>query len=88
MARISFGRTVVKTMCKITYIAQDNSQKEAEVVLYGDYDISTAQKPAIKALGAKGGVVTEVKHKSFYGVISLEDFERYCTVSPNSEKEW
>lgn len=86
MARLTIGRTIVQTICEVKYIDKNNDKKEGTVTLYGDYDIETAQKPAIKALNAKGGVVLELKHKSFYGKMSLEKFAEFC--EKTNHKEW
>ena len=77
MARTTFSRTVVMTHCEVTYIDQDNEKKKGTVILYGDYDIETAQRPAIKKLGAKGGIVEEVHHTSFYGSMNIEQFAKH-----------
>lgn len=86
MARTTFARTVVQTICKVNYIDQNNEQQMGEVTLYGDYDIAGAQKPAVKALNAKGGVVLEVKHKSFYGTMNIKKFAENC--DKKDFKEW
>ena len=86
MARTTFARTVVQTICEVDYIDQNNDRKQTEVILYGDYDMETAQKPAVKKLNAKGGVVTRIKHRSFYGSMSIEDFAQNC--SKKNFKEW
>ena len=86
MARTTFARTVVQTICEVNYIDQNNEQQNAEVILFGDYDIGTAQKPAIKKLNAKGGVVLAVKHRSFYGSMNIEKFAENC--DKKNFKEW
>ena len=86
MARTTFARTVVQTICEVKYIDQDNEPQTAEVTLFGDYDIEGAQRPAVRALKAKGGVVLEVRHKSFYGTMSIEEFAKNC--KKKNEKEW
>ena len=86
MARTTFARTVVQTICEVEYIDQNNEQQHAQVLLYGDYDIGTAQKPAIKKLNAKGGVVLSVTHRSFYGSMSIEKFAENCV--KKNFKEW
>ena len=87
MARTTFGRTIVTTHCEVNYIDQNNERKtEADLKLLGDYDLETAQKPAIKKLNAKGGVVLNVWHTSYYGKMSIEDFDKYCTKT--NYKEW
>ena len=74
------------TYCNVMYIDENNDKKEEQVLLFGDYDISTAQNAALKKLNAKGGVVTEVFHSSFYGTMSLEEFANHCT--KKDFKEW
>lgn len=86
MARTTFSRTVVQTHCEVTYIDQNNEEQHGTVTLYGDYDIGTAQKAAIKKLGAKGGVVHSISHTSFYGSMGIEDFVKYC--DKKNFKEW
>lgn len=86
LARTTFSRTVVQTICEVTYIDVNNDKKNTTVTLYGDYDMETSQKAAIKKLQAKGGVVTSIKHKSFYGSMGIEDFAKYC--SKKNFKEW
>ena len=86
MARLSFSRTVVKTICTCQYVDQNNVTCEGEIELFGNYDIDTAQNAAKKALNAKGCVVTGIKHESFYGTMSMNDFTKYCEKS--NFKEW
>lgn len=86
MARTTFARTVVQTICEVDYIDQDNDQKHAQLTLYGDYDLGTAQRAAIKKLNAKGAIVTDVHHKSFYGSMNIEEFAKYC--NKKNFKEW
>lgn len=86
MARTTFARTVVKTHCKVHYIDQNNDEQNTTVTLFGDYDINTAQRPAIKQLNAKGGVVLEVSHSSYYGSMSIQEFDKNC--SKRDFKEW
>lgn len=86
MARTTFARTVVKTHCEVHYIDQNNDEKNATVTLFGDYDLNTAQRPAIKQLNAKGGVVLSVSHSSYYGSMSIQDFDKYST--KKDFKEW
>ena len=86
MARTTFARTVVKTHCEVHYIDQNNEEQNATVTLFGDYDLNTAQRPAIKQLKAKGGVVLSVSHSSYYGKMSIQDFDKNC--SKSDYKEW
>lgn len=86
MARTTFARTVVQTHCEVNYIDQNNEQQSATVVLFGDYDLGSAQKPAIKKLNAKGGVVLAVHHTSFYGSMGIEEFAKHC--NKKNFKEW
>lgn len=87
MARTTFARTVVTTHCEVDYIDQNNNRKhEDDLKLLGNYDLETAQKPAIKKLNAKGGVVLKVWHSSYYGKMSIEDFDKYC--QKTNETEW
>lgn len=85
--RLTFSRTIVKTYCEVTYIDQNNDKQTVhDLELLGDYDLATAQKPAIKKLNARGGVVTAIRHTSYYGTITIEDFDKYCTKT--NHKEW
>ena len=86
MARTTFARTVVKTHCKVHYIDQNNDEQTTTVTLLGDYDLTTAQKAAIKQLNAKGGVVLSITHSSYYGSMSIQDFDKYCF--KKDFKEW
>ena len=87
MARQTFARTVIKTICSVDYIDQNNDRhRDVEVVLFGDYDIATAQKAAIKSLNAKGGIVNSVRHESFYGKMNIKEFAKYC--EKTNFKEW
>lgn len=86
MARTTFARTVVQTICEVKYIDENNAQQDTTVTLLGDYDMETAQRPALKKLKAKGGVVLSVKHTSFYGSMSIEDFVKHC--NKKNFKEW
>lgn len=86
MARTSISRTIVETYCEVRYIDQNNAEQRAEVKLFGDYDITKAQRPAIKALNAKGGVVLKVRHKSYYASMSLEEFAKHSVKT--NYKEW
>lgn len=86
MARTTFARTVVQTICEVKYIDENNAQQDTTVTLFGDYDMETAQKAALKKLNAKGGVVLSVKHKSFYGSMNIEEFAKNC--DKKNFKEW
>lgn len=86
MARTTFSRTVVQTICEVTYIDQNNDKKDGTVTLFGEYDLAHAQKPAIKKLNAKGGIVTHVKYRSFYGSMGIEQFAEHC--NKKNYKEW
>lgn len=86
MARTSISRTVVKTICDAKVIAENNDIIAQEIVLYGDYDENTAQRAARKMLRNERILVESVKHESFYGTMSLEDFANNCT--KKNRKEW
>ena len=87
MARQSFSRTIVYTFCEADYFDENNERiQTSDVKLLGDYDIKTAQQPALKQLKAIGGVVTKVRHESYYGTLSIEEFDKYC--SKKNFKEW
>lgn len=87
MARTTFSRTVVITVCTTTYFDHDNvMHKDVQVELFGDYDLNGAQNAVKKKLKVKGAIVSEVSHKSFYGTLSLEEFCKHC--SKKNFKEW
>ena len=86
MARTSFGRTVIKTICEVRYYDSDNEKQTTEIELYGDYDYDTARKPLCSILGTTRLIVENIRHKSFYGKMTFEDFAKVCEKS--NEKEW
>lgn len=86
MARLTIGRTIVQTICDVNFFDHNNELQHATVELYGNYTIDDALKPALKALDAKGGVVTEVKHRSFYGTMAFKEFAENC--DKKNYKEW
>lgn len=86
MARTSFGRTVVKTICEVTFYDLCNTKQNTEVVVYGNYNLDTAVKPVAEVLGTKRFVINEIRHSSFYGKMTFEEFAKVCTKS--QEKEW
>lgn len=86
MARTTFARTVVKTICKVRYVDQFNNVLNAETEMFGDYNEDTAYNACKRALNAKGVIIDEIKHKSYYGKMPLVDFDKYCEKS--DYKEW
>ena len=84
--RATFARTVVITYCEVQYIDQNNNVHKDTVKLFGNHTLETAQNAARKKLNAKGCIVESVRHKSFYGKMSIEQFAKYCEKS--DEKEW
>lgn len=86
MARLSFGRTVVQTICEVTYYDENNDKKHEDVLVYGDYDIDSAPTGVEKILGHRRFVIDSVRHKSFYGRITFEKFAEVC--EKTNEKEW
>lgn len=87
MARNSFGRTVVKTICEVKYVDEKNGVQKGTVIVYGNYDIDSAQNAVRKALNNNRAIVYAVKHESFYGTISMEKFAENCDTITN-RKEW
>ena len=85
MARNSFSRTVVKTICDVRYIDQNNEQRQTTITLFGDYDLQHAQRPCIRALNAKGGIVEKIKHQSYYGTMTMQEFDKYCVKTNQKE---
>jgi len=85
MARQTFARTVVKTYCDFDYFDRNNERHKTTVELFGDYDLASAQIPCIRKTDAIGGVVTAVRHKSYYGTMSIKDFDQYCQKSKERE---
>lgn len=86
MAKTSFARTVVKTICEVKYVDENNDVQNATIELYGDYNIDGAQNAARKKLENNRLVVAKVTHKSYYGKMSMQDFEKYCEKA--NFKEW
>lgn len=86
MARNSFARTVVITKCDAEWFDENNEYQKGEIELYGDYDINTAQNAVKKQLNAKGAIVKKVRHTSFYGIMPMKDFAKYC--EKKNYKEW
>lgn len=87
MARNSFGRTVIMTICEVRYVDENNEVQKGTVTVYGNYNLNSAQNAARKALNNNRVIVESVKHKSFYGTISMESFAKNCE-SITNEKEW
>ena len=86
MARTTISRTIVETFCEVTYFDQNNNKQQTILKLYGNYDIGTAQRAAIRKLNAKGGIVSKVWHKSYYASMSLENFAQ--NAEKTNYKEW
>lgn len=84
--RATFARTVVITYCDTEWIDQNNGIHRDNIKLYGNHTLDSAQNAARKKLNAKGCIVHKVKHKSFYGKMSIEEFAKHCEKS--DEKEW
>ena len=82
----SISRTIVMTYCDVTWIAQDNSKHTDTIKLYGNYTLTSAQGAVKKKLNAKGVLVDEVRHESFYGTMAMEKFAKYCEKA--NKKEW
>ena len=87
MARNSFGRTVVKTICEVKYVDENNDVKKDTVTVYGNYDLDSAQNAVRRALDNNRAIVYAVRHESFYGIISMETFAKNCDTITN-RKEW
>lgn len=86
MARNSISRTVVKTYCEVKFVDDNNDIQETEIMLWGDYSIDGAQNAARKVLENNRLIVESVRHESFYGKMSMEQFAELCEKS--KEKEW
>ena len=86
MARTSFSRTVVKTHCDAQYVDEQNNIKKKHVDLFGNYDESSAYGAVKKALNAKGVIIEKISHSSYYGTMTLENFDKYC--NKTNYKEW
>ena len=86
MARTTFGRTVVKTICEVKYYDENNDKQTKTIELYGNYDYDTVLKPLYSVLETKRLIVENIRHKSFYGKMTFEDFAKVCEKS--DEKEW
>lgn len=86
MARTSISRTVIKTICEVKIVDENNDILQREIVVFGDYDIDGAQRAVRKKLKNERILVEAVKHESFYGTMPLEDFANNCT--KKNRKEW
>ena len=86
MARTSFSRTVVKTICDVRYVDTNNDIQKTTVILWGNYDIDHAYTPCQRKLGAKGIIIDSIKHESYYGTQTLQEFDKHCTKT--DYKEW
>ena len=86
MARTSFSRTLVKTRCKVRYVDENNKVREADITLFGDYNMDNVHGPAKRMLNAKAATVEEISHTSYYGTITYEQFDEIATKT--NFKEW
>ena len=86
MARTTFARTVITTICEVKYVDENNDVKTATIELLGEYDLDRAQNAAKKKMGNKRLLVEKVSYKSFYGTMSIEKFVENCEKS--KFKEW
>ena len=86
MARTSFSRTVVKTHCDVRFVDQNNDIQTKHVVLFGNYNDSTAYNAVKKVLNAKGVIIDKITHESYYGTMTLENFDKYS--NKTNHKEW
>ncbi len=86
MARTTFSRTVVKTYCETIWFDQNNVKHEDTIMLFGDYDLASAQNAVKKKLNARGALVQKVSHKSYFGSVTLERFDKVC--EKKDFKEW
>ena len=88
MARTSFGRTIIETICDVRYIDENNAIKSTEIVLYGDYNIKTSQNAVRNRMQNNRAVVKSLRHVSYYATMPVEDFAKLATEKPNTRKEW
>ena len=86
MARTSISRTIIKTICDAKVVDNNNDIHEQVIILFGDYDENTAQRAARKMLQNERILVESVRHESFYGTMSLEDFAKNC--KKKNERNW
>lgn len=86
MARNSFARTVVKTICEVKFVDENNDVQSTTVEIFGNYTIDGAQNAARKTLKNNRLIVESVKHTSYYGKMTLEQFDQICEKS--NFKEW
>lgn len=86
MARTSISRTVVKTICEVKIVDKNNDIHEDTIVVFGDYDIDGAQRAVRKKLKNERVLVESIRHESFYGTMTLENFANNCT--KKNRKEW
>lgn len=86
MARTSFSRTVIRTICEVAYADENNDLHDTEVKLWGDYGVDDAERAVRKQTGLSRVLVKNVRHESFYGTMSLEQFAEHC--EKKNFKEW
>lgn len=86
MARTTFGRTVVKTICDVRYVDSENDVQTTTVTLWGNYDKDHAYNPCRRKLNTKGLIIDEVRHQSYYGKMHLSVYDKYC--EKENYKEW
>ena len=65
---------------------ENNNINAQTVVVFGDYDIDKAQRAVRKQLRNERVLVESIRHESFYGTMTLEDFANNCT--KKNRKEW
>ena len=88
MARTTFSRTIIETICDVRYIDENNKIQNTQVVLYGDYDMNSCQNAVRKKMQNNRAIVKSLKHVSYYATMSVEDFARLATKKENTRKEW
>ena len=86
MARNSIARTIVQTFCEVEYVDENNNIIPTTVKLWGNYSLDTAQNAVRKALENNRVIVKTVRHTSFYGKMTMEEFAKLCEKS--NERNW
>lgn len=87
MARTSISRTIIKTICEVTYYDENNERYNETITVYGNYDIEHVTKPLSEIIGTNRLIVESIKHQSFYARMSMEAFAKLSDEKTNF-KEW
>ena len=75
------GRRVYKTVCQCVVFDADNNRKEIEVEVWGEYDVTRAEKKAREVTGIKRLLVNSVRIENFYASMPLEKFVELADIT-------